>query len=117
RSRKHVFQNVGDGTYFHSGSLPVQACIAAGVNITYKILFNGHVAMTGGQEAIGAISVPQLTRKLEAEGVKKIVVLTEDTEKYDSVELASIAELRDRTELERTLGELEKVAGVSVMIY
>ncbi len=115
--RGHIFQNVGDGTYFHSGSLPVQACIAAGVNITFKILLNGHVSMTGGQLVMGALPVPALTRKLEAEGVKRTVVLTEDTSRYIDVELAANAVLRDRGELERTLAELEKVAGVTVLIY
>ncbi|MEO8027792.1 MAG: indolepyruvate ferredoxin oxidoreductase family protein [Bryobacteraceae bacterium] len=116
-ARKHVFQNIGDGTMFHSGQLAIDACIAAGVNITYKILYNGHVAMTGGQDAIGAIPIPQLTRKLEAEGVKRIIVLAEDLEKYEAVQLASIAEVRSRTELERTLRDLEQVPGVTAMIY
>ncbi len=115
--RNHIFQNVGDGTYFHSGSLPVQACIAAGVNITFKILLNGHVSMTGGQLVMGALAVPALTRKLEAEGVRRTVVLTEDMDRYTDVELASNAVLRDREELERTLAELEKVPGVTVLIY
>ncbi|HLH40367.1 MAG TPA: indolepyruvate ferredoxin oxidoreductase family protein, partial [Bryobacteraceae bacterium] len=114
---QHVFQNLGDGTFFHSGSLAVQAMVASGLNITYKILYNGHVAMTGGQAAQGALPIPALTRKLEAEGVRKIVILAEDPEHYRNVELASIAEVRDRGELERTLAELEKIPGVSVMIY
>lgn len=115
--RKHVFQNIGDGTFFHSGQLAVEACVAAGVNITYKILYNGHVSMTGGQDAVGALPVPQLTRKLEAEGVRRIVVLAEDVSRYAAVTLASNAELRDRSELERTLAELEKIPGVTAIIY
>ena len=114
----HVFQNIGDGTFFHSGSLAVEACIAAGVNITYKILYNGHVAMTGGQAPSGVLTVPQLTRKLQADGVRKIVVLAENPDKYtDPGEFASNAELRSRTELFRTLAELEKVEGVTVIVY
>jgi indolepyruvate ferredoxin oxidoreductase len=115
--RGHVFQNIGDGTFFHSGQLAVEACIAAGVNITYKILYNGHVSMTGGQEAVGALPVPALTRKLEAEGVRKTVVLAEDTTKYAAISLAANAELRDRSELSRTLAEMETISGVSVIIY
>ena len=115
--RAHVFQNIGDGTFFHSGSLALEACVAAGVNITYKILYNGHVAMTGGQEAAGALPVPQLTRKLQAEGIQKTIVLAEDVQKYAGVELAGNAELRSRDELPRTLAELEKIPGVTVIIY
>lgn len=115
--RKHVFQNIGDGTFFHSGSLALEACVAAGVNITYKILYNGHVAMTGGQEVGGALPVPQLTQKLAAEGVRKTVVLAEDTTKYSGIQLAPNAELRSREELPRTLAELEKTSGVTVIIY
>lgn len=116
--RRHIFQNIGDGTLFHSGQLAIQAAVAAGVNITYKILYNGHVAMTGGQDAVGALSVPALTRKLEAEGVKRIVILTEDTARYpDPGELARNAEVRDRMRLEETVRELEQTAGVTVLIY
>ncbi|MEO7651351.1 MAG: DUF6537 domain-containing protein, partial [Bryobacteraceae bacterium] len=116
--REHVFQNVGDGTFFHSGQLALEACVAAGVNITYKILYNGAVAMTGGQEAAGGLPIPELTRKLEAEGVKKTLVLTDDLEKYrKGVTLASNAEVRDRDDLAEVLRELEQVTGVSVLIY
>ncbi len=114
---QHVFQNIGDGTFFHSGSLAVQALIASGLNITYKILYNGHVAMTGGQAAMGALPIPQLTRKLESEGVRKTIILAEEPEKYQNVELASNAQVRDRSELEKTLAELEQVPGVTAMIY
>jgi indolepyruvate ferredoxin oxidoreductase len=114
----HIFQNIGDGTLFHSGYLAIEACVAAKVNITYKILYNGHVAMTGGQNAVGALPIPSLTRKLEAEGVRKIVVLAEDLSKYSEAgELAANAELRSRDELPRTLRELEKIAGVTAIIY
>jgi indolepyruvate ferredoxin oxidoreductase len=116
--RGHIFQNIGDGTLFHSGYLAIEACVASGVNITYKILYNGHVAMTGGQAAFGALPIPQLTKKLEAEGVKRIVVLAEDVDKYaQGPALAANAELRDREELPRTLRELEQIAGVTVIIY
>lgn len=117
--RKHMFQNIGDGTYFHSGSLAIQACVAAGVNITFKILYNGHVAMTGGQDAQGALPVPELTRELEAKGVRRTVVLVEDVERYASERqrFASTAQIRDRIELTDVLRELEVTPGVTAMIY
>jgi indolepyruvate ferredoxin oxidoreductase len=113
----HIFQNIGDGTFFHSGQLAVNALIASGLNITYKILYNGHVSMTGGQEAVGALPVPQLTKKLQAEGVRRTIILTEDLARYKYVDLASNAELRDRSELEKTLAELAQEKGVTAMIY
>ena len=82
-NEKHIFSNLGDGTYFHSGILAIRASIAAKVNITYKILFNDAVAMTGGQATDGSITVPQITRQMAAEGAKKIVVVTDEPEKYD----------------------------------
>jgi indolepyruvate ferredoxin oxidoreductase len=117
--RKHIFQNLGDGTFFHSGSLAVQACIAAGVTITFKLLYNGHVAMTGGQQATGVLAVPELTRRLEADGVKRIVVLAEDPRQYQEyrIRFSEKAEIRDRFELETVLKELEQTPGVSVLIY
>ncbi len=115
--RQHLFQNVGDGTYFHSGALAVGACVAAGVNITYKILYNSAVAMTGGQTAAGALPVPELTRRLEAEGVRKTVVMTDDVAKYEGVKLAANAELRDRDDLPEVLRELELITGVTVIVY
>src|SRR6266446_477992 len=116
--RQHIFQNVGDGTYFHSGQLALQACVAAGVNITFKILYNGTVAMTGGQDAAGALPIPDLTRKLEAEGVKKTVVLTDDLEKYRTgALLAGNAEVRDRDDLAEVMRALEKIPGVTAIVY
>jgi indolepyruvate ferredoxin oxidoreductase len=114
---EHIFQNIGDGTFFHSGSLAVQALVASGLNITYKILYNGHVAMTGGQAAQGALPIPKLTKKLEAEGVRKIIILAEDVKRYEGIELAAIAEVRDRSALEKTLADLAKEKGVTAMIY
>ncbi len=114
---QHIFQNIGDGTFFHSGSLAVQALVASGLNITYKILYNGHVAMTGGQAAQGALTIPQLTKKLEAEGIRKTVVLAEDPDRWANIEFAANAQVRDRSELQNTLAELEKIPGVTAMIY
>jgi indolepyruvate ferredoxin oxidoreductase len=116
-SREHLFQNIGDGTYAHSGRQAIHAAVASGVNITYKILFNNVVAMTGGQQVAGGLSIPALTRDLESAGVRRVVVLTDDMAKYDRDELARSAELRPREELEETAAQLEKISGVTALIY
>ena len=87
----HVFANLGDGTYFHSGSLAIRAAIAANVNITYKILYNDAVAMTGGQPIDGAISVPMIAQQMAAEGVKRIALVTDDLRRYqDQIAAAAV---------------------------
>jgi indolepyruvate ferredoxin oxidoreductase len=113
----HLFQNIGDGTFFHSGALALSAAVAAGVNITYKILYNAAVAMTGGQEAAGALPIPELTRKLEAEGVTRTIVLTEELDKYRQARLAGNAVVWDREELDRAQRELRETPGVTVLIF
>jgi indolepyruvate ferredoxin oxidoreductase len=114
---RHMFQNIGDGTFFHSGSLAISAAVASGVNITYKILYNAAVAMTGGQEAAGALAIPELTWKLEAEGVRKTIVVAEEPARYRGVRLASNAEVRDREALEGAQIELREMPGTTVLIY
>ena len=114
---RHLVQNLGDGTFHHSGSLAVRAAVASGVNITYKILYNEHVAMTGGQAIEGQLNVPDLTRWLELEGVKRIIITAEDTSRYKGVALSAIAEVRDRDQLLSSQQELATVDGVTVLIH
>ncbi len=114
----HLFQNVGDGTFFHSATLAVNACVAAGVNITFKILYNNAVAMTGGQQVAGGLPIPELTRQLEAQGLKRIVILTDDLERYrDRTGLAASAEVHYRDDLEPVMDELSKAPGATALIY
>ncbi|MCB1815071.1 MAG: indolepyruvate ferredoxin oxidoreductase family protein, partial [Candidatus Competibacteraceae bacterium] len=115
---RHVFQNLGDGTYFHSGILAIRAAVAAKVNITYKLLFNDAVAMTGGQPLDGQLSVPQITRQLAAEGVSRILVMSDEPEKYtDKSQFAADVSIHHRRELDRIQRELRERDGVSVLIY
>ncbi|MBI2206190.1 MAG: indolepyruvate ferredoxin oxidoreductase family protein [Candidatus Rokubacteria bacterium] len=114
----HMFQNLGDGTMFHSGSLAIRQAIAAGTNVTYKILYNSAVAMTGGQDAAGAMPVPELTRQLEAEGVKKILVVTDEPDKYPSdTAWAAGIEVWHRDRLDEAQRVLRETPGVTALIY
>jgi indolepyruvate ferredoxin oxidoreductase len=113
----HLFQNLGDGTFFHSGSLAVRQAIAANTNITFKILYNGAVAMTGGQHVDGGIPVPELTRELAAEGVRKIIVLTDEMERYRASSLADGALLWPRERLDEAQRQLRDTPGVTALIY
>ncbi|HEX5756719.1 MAG TPA: indolepyruvate ferredoxin oxidoreductase family protein [Arenimonas sp.] len=117
-TEKHVFQNLGDGTYFHSGSLAIRQSIAAGVNITYKILYNDAVAMTGGQPVDGTLSVPDIAHQVRSEGVHTIVVLSDDIGKWsDKSIFPSEVEFYDRSELDAQQKRLREVTGVSVLIF
>jgi indolepyruvate ferredoxin oxidoreductase len=116
--REHFFQNLGDGTYNHSGSLALRFALAAGINVTYKILFNGAVAMTGGQPVEGGLTVGMIAEQVRAEGVKRIAVVTDEPEKYEGVVCFPPDTTVDhRDELDRVQRELRDVTGVSVLIY
>ena len=121
--RDHVFANLGDGTYYHSGSLAIRAAVAAKVNITYKILYNDAVAMTGGQPVDGPITVPRIAHQLAAEGVERIALVAEDASRWsDRTALPSdTAGLRftvhHRSEMDTVQRELREFKGVSVLIY
>ena len=117
---KHVFANIGDGTYFHSGILAIRQSIAAGVNITYKILYNDAVAMTGGQrvgERAEGHSVVQISQSMRAEGAMVIKVVTDEPEKYDGIALAEGVLVHHRDELDAVQRELREVKGCTVIIY
>ncbi len=115
---KHVFANLGEGAYFHSGLLAIRPAIAAKVNITYKILYNDGVAMTGGQPVDGVLTVPQITHQLAAEDAAKIAILTDEPEKYSSVTgLAPGISIHHRDELDDVQRQLREVSGTSILIY
>ncbi|NBO42782.1 MAG: indolepyruvate ferredoxin oxidoreductase family protein, partial [Betaproteobacteria bacterium] len=119
-NEKHVFANIGDGTYFHSGILAIRQSIAAGVNITYKILYNDAVAMTGGQrigERAEGHSVVQIAQSMRAEGAIVIKVVTDEPEKYDGIALAEGVLVHHRDELDAIQRELREVKGCTVIIY
>jgi indolepyruvate ferredoxin oxidoreductase len=115
---KHVFQNLGDGTYFHSGSLAIRQSIAAKVNITYKILYNDAVAMTGGQPVDGTLTVPDIAHQVRSEGVQTIIVMSDDIAKWSKPEIFPVGvEFIHRDELDAVQKRLRDVPGVSVLIY
>ena len=124
RTRKHLLQNIGDGTFHHSGSLAVRAAIASGADITFKLLYNSAVAMTGGQDAVGAMAIPALTRALAAEGVRRIIVTTGEPRRYRQRSfrlrhgrLADIAEVWPRDRLSEAQQVLSTLHGVTVLIH
>jgi indolepyruvate ferredoxin oxidoreductase len=116
---RHVFQNLGDGTYFHSGILAIRQAVAAKATITYKILYNDAVAMTGGQPVDGSISVPQIARQVEAEGVSRFVVVSDEPEKYDGHHglFPQGTTFHHRSELDAVQRVLRDIDGVTVLIY
>jgi indolepyruvate ferredoxin oxidoreductase len=117
-TEKHVFSNLGDGTYYHSGLLAIRAAVSGEVNITYKILFNDAVAMTGGQEFDGPLDPGMISRQIAAEGVTPIIVVTDEPEKYPAdYAWAEGVTVRHRSELDAVQRELREYKGVSAMIY
>ncbi|MGE0700607.1 MAG: indolepyruvate ferredoxin oxidoreductase family protein [Hyphomicrobiaceae bacterium] len=115
--RGHVFQNLGDGTYLHSGSLAIRASVASGVNVTYKILYNDAVAMTGGQSLDGGATVGQIAAQVLGEGVKKLVVVTDEPHKYPQGFLPAGTEVHHRRDLQAVQLELAKIPGVTALVY
>ncbi len=114
----HMFQNIGDGTYVHSGLLAVRAAAASGVNVTYKVLYNDAVAMTGGQRLDGNLTVPQITLQVYAEGAKKIAVVTDEPDKYmPATEWAPGVTIHHRDDYDAVQRQFREVAGLSVIVY
>jgi indolepyruvate ferredoxin oxidoreductase len=117
-NERHVFANLGDGTYFHSGLLAIRASIAAGANVTYKVLYNDAVAMTGGQPIDGVLTVPQIAHQVLAEGAKQVLIVTDEPEKYATgVRLPEGVKVYHRDELDRLQRELREIAGTTILIY
>ncbi|MDX1528387.1 MAG: indolepyruvate ferredoxin oxidoreductase family protein, partial [Gammaproteobacteria bacterium] len=116
--RKHMFQNVGDGTYFHSGLMAIRAAIAANTNITFKILYNDAVAMTGGQPMDGPLTVDRITRQMHSEGARRIVVVSDEPEKYrGNADFAPGVSVHHRDSLDAVQRELREIDGVTILVY
>src|SRR5256886_10588564 len=116
-NEKHIFANLGDGTYYHSGILAIRAAVAANVNITYKILYNDAVAMTGGQPVDGPISPGDIARQCAAEGVTKIVVVSDEPDKYPAGYFASDIAVHHRNDLDAVQRELRETLGCTILLY
>jgi len=116
-SDKHIFQNLGDGTYYHSGLMAIRQSAAAGVNITYKILYNDAVAMTGGQHIDGNLTPPQIAAELLAEGVKKVAVVTDEPEKYEPGAFPAAVSIHHRDDYDRVQRDFREIEGTSAIIY
>ncbi|MEZ5658870.1 MAG: thiamine pyrophosphate-dependent enzyme [Burkholderiaceae bacterium] len=116
-SRPHVFQNLGDGTYYHSGLLAIRAAVASGANITYKILYNDAVAMTGGQPVDGPISVSGIARQVLDEGVRKLVLVSDDPDRHRGSGLPADVRIEHRDQLDAVQRELREMPGCTVLLY
>jgi indolepyruvate ferredoxin oxidoreductase len=115
--KKHMVQNVGDGSLFHSSYQNIRFAVAAGVNITFRILFNGVVANTGGQAPVGNATIPNLLAKLALDGVERIVLIAREPAAYRRIQLPRIASVRSASELQSSMAELAATAGVTVLLY
>jgi indolepyruvate ferredoxin oxidoreductase len=116
-SEKHVFANLGDGTYAHSGIIAIRQAVAAGANITYKILFNDAVAMTGGQAVDGQMTVPMLIRQIDAEGIGKIYLLTREPKRYAETALPNSVTIEHRDAIDRVQREIREIPGCTAIVY
>lgn len=116
-TREHVFQNLGDGTYIHSGSLAIRAAVAANATMTFKLLYNDAVAMTGGQKLDGGITVPQMAAQILAEGVNRLDIVTDEPDKYGSAAFPPGIQVHHRRDLAVVQRALSQTSGVSVLIY
>ncbi len=114
---KHVFQNLGEGTWYHSGSLAIRQAVAAGANITFKVLYNDAVAMTGGQPVDGPVSVAGIAQTSRAEGVDRIALVSDDITKFSRSDFPPGTSFHDRADLDPVQRELREVKGVSLLIY
>ncbi len=114
---EHVFANLGDGTYFHSGYMAIRQSVASGRNMTYKLLYNDAVAMTGGQQIDGSLTVPELAAQLQAEGVTRLWLVSDEPEKYSGVKLPEGITIRHRDLLDEVQQEARKTKGCSAIIY
>ena len=118
--KEHMFQNIGDGTFFHSGSLALRQALAAKSHITYKILYNRAVAMTGAQDPDGGLDLPELTKYLKSQGVEKVIITTDDTGAYKSIEQSrwdKDIEIMHRDKIVDAQKKLKAVKGVTVLIH
>ena len=114
---RHIFQNLGDGTFYHSGSLAIRQAVAAGTNITFKILFNDAVAMTGGQPVDGPLSVSSIAHSVRAEGIERVAVVSDDPQQFSPAEFPAHTTFSERGELDAIQRELRDISGVTVLIY
>jgi len=116
-TEEHVFANIGDGTYFHSGSLAIRQAVSSGANITYKILYNDATAMTGGQHVDGELSPQQITHQLHAEGIREIYLVSENPDAYPATDIAPGTKTAHRDQLDEVMKTLRKVKGASAIVF